>query len=83
MLYYANGGPGPATKLLRVDVPDGDYSSADWQRGPAASWTVVAGWQPEIHAQLDIQQLGEFFMIDPDEVIEVQHQMLLRYMVFH
>jgi len=26
LLYYANGGPGPATRLLRVDAPgDGDY----------------------------------------------------------
>jgi hypothetical protein len=23
MLYYSNGGPGPASKLLRVDAPQG------------------------------------------------------------
>ena len=36
-----------------------------------------------MHAQTDIQHLGEFFMIDESEVIEVQHQMLLQYMAFH
>jgi hypothetical protein len=35
MLYYANGGPGPATRLLRVDAPgDGDHEK--WLRADAA-----------------------------------------------
>ena len=78
MLYYANGGPGPATKLLAVDD-----QGEGWWSAPAWSWNVSSGWHPNIHAQLDIRCLGEFFPIDEDEVIEVQHQMLLRYMVFH
>ena len=82
MLYYANGGPGPATKLLRVAAPEGaDF--ATWRRAPAQRWSPQSGWQPEMHAQTDIQHLGEFFMIDESEVIEVQHQMLLQYMAFH
>jgi hypothetical protein len=54
VLYYANGGPGPATKLLAVDG-DGD----DWWSAPAWRWNVKGGWQPEPHAQLDIRCLGE------------------------
>jgi hypothetical protein len=82
MLYYANGGPGPATKLLCVDAPDGgDFKQ--WRSAPAWRWNVKGGWKPDRDAQLDIQCLGEFFMIDEIEVIEVQHAMLLQHMRFH
>jgi hypothetical protein len=75
MLYYAGGGPGPATKLLRVHAPeDGDFAA--WRRAPAERWTVTAGWFPEPHAHLDIQHLGEFFLIDESEVLDVQTQIL-------
>ena len=34
MLYYANGGPGPADKLLRVHAPaDGEFAA--WRLAPA------------------------------------------------
>ena len=82
MLYYSNGGPGPATKLLRVHAPEGGAIAA-WHRAPAERWTVEGGWKPEPDAQLDIQQLGEFFMIDESEVLDVQYEMLVRYMAFH
>jgi hypothetical protein len=78
MLYYADGGPGPATKLLAVDG-DGD----DWLSAPAWRWNVKGGWKPEIHAQLDIRCLGEFFLIDESQVLDVQYEMLVRYMAFH
>jgi hypothetical protein len=82
MLYYANGGPGPATKLLRVHAPeDGDFAA--WRSAPAEQWQVTGGWKPEPHVQLDIQYLGEFFMIDKSEVLDVQYEMLVRYMAFH
>lgn len=52
MLYYSNGGPGPASKLLRVDAPeDGDIW--DWHGAPAASWQPHSGWVPNTFAQLD------------------------------
>ena len=82
MLYYGNGGPGPHTKLLRVHAPkDGDF--ATWRSAPAERWHVNGGWQPEIHAQLDILHLGEFFMIDDSEVLDVQYEMLVTYERFH
>jgi hypothetical protein len=48
MLYYSDGGPGPATKLLLVDAPAGGDWHA-WVRAPAARWTVAAGWQDDTH----------------------------------
>ena len=74
MMFYGNGGPGPHTKLLRVDAPDG-CDEQTWRSAPAERWTATGGWQPEIHAQLDIRCLGEFFLIDENEVIEAQAQM--------
>ncbi len=74
MLFYANGGPGPATRLLRVDAP-GDGDLAAWQQAPADKWTARSGWKPYVNAQLDIQQLGEYFWIDSGDVAEVQQQM--------
>jgi hypothetical protein len=82
MLYYANGGPGPASKLLRVDAPEGADPSA-WRGAPAWSWQPKTGWRPNTNAQLDILTLGEFFLIDESQVIEVQHQMLLQWAKFH
>lgn len=77
-LYYGNGGPGPATKLLRVDAPP-DATIDQWRRAPAERWSVSAGWKPEIHAQLDIECLGEFFMVDESQVPDIQAQMLAVY----
>jgi hypothetical protein len=74
VLYYGNGGPGPHTKLLRVHAPE-DGDCATWRSAPAERWYVNGGWQPIDHAQLDIQHLGEFFMIDPSEVEQAQQQM--------
>jgi hypothetical protein len=79
MHYYANGGPGPATKLLRVLAPDG-CDEATWQRAPAERWTPEHGWFPITHAQLDIRCLGEFSLIDDDEVPDVQAQITARRM---
>ena len=74
MLYYANGGPGPATKLLRVNAPeDGEF--ADWRVAEAERWAVRDGWQPFPNAQSDIQWTGEYGMIDASQVPEVQEQM--------
>jgi len=84
MLYYANGGPGPATKLLRVDVPDhGRTAPGGWHAAPAATWQVKGGWQPYDNAQMDILMLGEFSMIDASEVEKVQGEIRARYMQFH
>lgn len=83
MLYYSDGGPGPATKLLLVDAPAGGDWHA-WVRAPAARWTVAAGWQDDTHlVQMDITMTGEFFMVDASEVPNIQQQMRDRYMAFH
>jgi hypothetical protein len=78
MLYYADAGPGPRTKLLAVDS-DGD----DWWSAPAWRWNVKGGWKPEPNAQLDIHCLGEFFLIPDSQVLDVQHEMLVTYERFH
>jgi hypothetical protein len=74
MHYYGDGGPGPHTKLLRVDAPDG-CDERTWWSAPAERWTPQAGWFPESNAQLDIRCLGEFFLIDESEVPKIQQQM--------
>jgi hypothetical protein len=83
-LFYANGGPGPATKLYRVDVPtSGGVRVGAWQVAPAGRWSVEAGWQPYSDAQADITLSGEFFLIDESQVLDVQHEMLLTFERFH
>lgn len=74
MPYYSNGGPGPATKLLRVDSP-ADASFEVWRFAPAFRWTPRAGWKPDDHAQLDILQTGDYFMVDASQVEAIQQQM--------
>lgn len=74
MLYYSDGGPGPATKLLRVDAPpNGEF--ADWRRAKAERWQVKGGWQPDDQVQAKIQMTGDFFMIDESQVPQVQQEM--------
>jgi hypothetical protein len=74
VLYYSNGGPGPATRLLRVEAPpDGDYEA--WLRARGASWQPHCGWVPNTFVQLDILGKGEFFMIDESQVGSVQNEM--------
>jgi hypothetical protein len=77
MHYYGNGGPGPHTKLLRVDAPDG-CDERTWWSAPAFQWSVTAGCFRQSNAQLDIRCLGEFFLIDESEVLDAQAQMLAR-----
>ena len=72
MLYYSNGGPGPASKLLRVKAPP-NATLAEWQAAPGEAWGE-AGWQPWPGAQVEIQQLGEFFMIDESQVAKAQNE---------
>lgn len=74
MLYYSNGGPGPATKLLRVDAP-ADASIEEWRRAPAASWQPHSGWVPNTFAQLDILGTGDYFMVDESQVEAIQRAM--------
>ena len=74
MLYYSDGGPGPATKLLRVDAPEGADIAA-WRRAPAWSWQPHSGWVPNTFVQLDILGTGEFFMVDESQVEDIQAEM--------
>ncbi|HTX93656.1 MAG TPA: hypothetical protein VME67_01720 [Mycobacterium sp.] len=73
MLYYSNGGPGPATRLLRVEVPGSDREA--WLRAPAASWQPHSGWVPNTFVQLDILGTGDFFMVDESQVDGIQQEM--------
>jgi hypothetical protein len=75
MLFYHNGGPGPATRLLRVDAPK-DATIEQWRRAPAERWTVKTDqWRPESVAQLDILGTGDYSMCDESEVADVQRGM--------
>lgn len=78
-LYYSNGGPGPATKLRRIDAPgDGDfdtwYHAQGWRWRAADVSDTCDGWTKDDHVQGEVTQLGEFFMIDASEVATVQQQ---------
>jgi hypothetical protein len=75
MLYYSNGGPGPATRLLRVEVPGGGSDREAWLRAPAASWQPHNGWQPNTFVQLDILGTGDFGMVDESQVQGIQKEM--------
>lgn len=77
MLYYANGGPGTSTKLLRVDDTDATPSQM-WVSAPAERWEVKTGWRPYSGAQGEILDSGDFFLIDESQVPEVQAQLTAR-----
>ena len=82
MLYYSDGGPGPATKLLRLDVrPDGDRT--DWHTATSWEWGLGVGWIPEPLAQAMILATGDFGLVDESQVSEVQQQIRERYEQFH
>jgi hypothetical protein len=81
VLYYSDGGPGPASKLLAVQSEPG-ASDAAWWCAPGWRWQVKGGWREEPEAQGRIRLSGEFFYIEEEEVLEVQHQMLLQHMEF-
>jgi hypothetical protein len=70
-LYYANGGPGPASKLWRVNVEGTGSDRWEWHAATAEAWGE-RGWVPWPGAQLDILHLGEFFMIDESQVPQAQ-----------
>ena len=72
-VYYSNGGPGPASKLWRVNVEGTGSDRMEWHAASAEQWGTN-GWQPRPGAQLDILCLGEFFMIDESEVPRVQDE---------
>jgi hypothetical protein len=74
-LFYSDGGPGPATKLWRVNVAGNGSDMREWRSASADRWTVRAGWTPHVNAQLDIQFLGEMFMVDASEVPAIQQGM--------
>jgi hypothetical protein len=71
-MYYSDGGPGPATKLLRLDVIDVWRYSPGWTWGPA-------GWIAESGATAMILGTGEFSQIDPADVPRVQEEIAALY----
>jgi hypothetical protein len=74
-LFYSDGGPGPASLLLRVNVEGNGSDLGAWHAASADKWTVRGGWTPHANAQLDILYLGEYFMVDASEVAEIQQGM--------
>jgi hypothetical protein len=74
MLHYSDGGPGPATGLLRVDAAKhGDYDTWRWH-SRVNRWSVTDGWFDYPRAQEQILWEGEYFLIDDSQVAEVQQQ---------
>jgi hypothetical protein len=79
VLYYSNGGPGPATKLIRIDAPgDGDfhawYHAQGWRWRAADVSETSDGWTKYEIAQGEVTQTGEYGMIDASEVERVQQE---------
>lgn len=74
-LFYSDGGPGPASKLWRVNVEDNGSDMAEWRSASADQWTARGGWEQRDNVQLDILFLGEMFMVDASEVPQIQQQM--------
>lgn len=81
MLYYANGGPGPATGLLRIHAPkDGDYENWRWH-SKGERWSPNEGgyWFPYPHAQNEILWTGEYSLIDDSQVERIQQEIARDY----
>lgn len=74
-LVYSDGGPGPASKLWRVNVEGNGSDIHEWRSASAHRWTVRGGCTPHVNAQLDILFWGEMFMVDASEVPEIQQGM--------
>jgi hypothetical protein len=70
MIYYSDAGPGPATKLLRVDADD---QGVAWFSARGSRWYPAHGWLPW-RAQAEILHSGDFGLIDAAEVPAVQQQ---------
>ena len=73
-LFYSNGGPGPASKLFRVEAPEG-ATIEQWRGSPAASWQPHSGWVPNTFVQLGILGTGDFGMVDESQVQGIQKEM--------
>jgi hypothetical protein len=85
MLYYADALPQYATKLLRLDAPVTGDIVADWEAWKTAKaemWQPHTGWRPYSGAQAEILATGDWDPISPDEVVEVQANMLVTYKSF-
>jgi hypothetical protein len=73
-LFYSDGGPERAHRLVRVNV-EGDGSDVDtWRAASADRWHSDGSWSPYPNAQLDINFKGELFMIDASDVPKVQQE---------
>jgi len=76
MRYYSDGGPGPASRLVRVHHDGG----GGWAFAPAEEWGVVIGWhEPNSHVQAEILALGELVALDPADVERVKQEIRERY----
>jgi hypothetical protein len=58
-----------------VNVEGNGSDLEAWRSASADKWTVRCGWEPAPNAQLDIQFLGEYFMVDASEVPKIQEGM--------
>jgi hypothetical protein len=79
MEYYANALPQYATKLMRIDAPVTGDIVADWEAWKMARterWSVRDGWTPYPDGKMQLMATGDWDWIDPDEVTNVQANML-------
>lgn len=76
MLYYSDGGPGPATKLVRSDAETS--ADARWFSAGSDRWYPAHGWLPWA-AQAEIWFDGYLGLIDASDVPAVQQQIRERY----
>jgi hypothetical protein len=73
VLYYANGGPGPATGLLRIHAPKGGTYDG-WRNARGQRWSVRDGWFDYPRAHEVILWAGEYFLIADSQVPKIQRQ---------
>ena len=75
-----------ATKLLRIDAPVTGDIVADfeaWKTARAEIWSVCHGWPPYPSGHMEIMATGDWDGIGPEDVINVQANMLATYERFH
>jgi hypothetical protein len=77
-LYYANGGPGPASRLVRLHYDGGVWPA--WAFAPYEEWSEALDWHtPPSHVQAEILALGELVLIAAADVPKVQQEIRERY----
>lgn len=78
--YFTDGGPGPATMLVRVDIGDAEQDNDIQAFYAAPAWAFTDhGWVKDPGAQDYILQEGEMDRIPNDQVERAQAEVLQNY----